>query len=309
MKILTYKKDLKSSLPLISLIIGIDLIFIILGTYLPFSVVFVSLIITFPSTVLATFIKKRYYLLYVFTSTILAFLVGIGDISFVIYYFLPSLLISFLFSLGLINKDKEEKIKIDQYLILFVTSFINLFIEITLIYIGIYLFNFNIVEAFLRLFSLENNEVAKNFILMVIFLYSFMNILVSFIFLKFELKRFNNEVSFYESKNNGLYLVLIIVISSIFIAFSNFLFFKWAYLFLFISFLGIITLVFEEARKGRFIILVSSIILLIISLVIIAYLKDVDPLNTFLLINISPLASGIIYLIKRLLVYKFKKIK
>ena len=187
MKLVEYKKDLLSSLPLISLIVAIDLVLVLLGTFLPFSILFISLIISFPSTVLAVFIKKRYYLLYVFVASILSFLVSFGNISFIIYYFLPSLLLSFIFSLGLINveKIKERKIlKIDKYLLIITLSFINLFIEIGLIYIGIYLFNYNFIEMFLSLFNLNNNPYSSYFIYLIIFIYSFINIMISYFFIK-----------------------------------------------------------------------------------------------------------------------------
>ena len=313
MKLLEFKKDLKSSIPLIALITSINLVLIALGTYLPITIFFIALIIVFPSTLLATFIKKRYYLLYVFVVTILGFLVSIGDISFIIYYFLPSLLISFVFSLGLINKNEinnKKVIKIDKYILILLISFLNLFIEIALIYLGLYLFNFDIVKTFLTLFNLENNEYVQYFIYLIIFVYSFVSILISFFFLTYEIKRFNNEVVFYESQNNSLFFSLINIFISLLLILSSFFFLNFSYLFLFISFIILIFLIYKEIKfEKSYLLLIISSILILISIFTIAYLKDIEPIYQFLFLNIVPLISSLIYLLKRLIIYKFKKIK
>ncbi len=313
MKLLEFKKDLKSSLPLIALIASIDLVLIALGTYLPFTIFFIALIIVFPSTLLATFIKKRYYLLYVFIVTILGFLVSIGDISFIIYYFLPSLLIAFLFSLGLINKNEKnnkKNIKIDKYILILLISFLNLFIEIGLIYLGLYLFNFDIVKTFLTIFNLENNEYVQYFIYLIIFVYSFVSILISFFFLTYEIKRFNNEVVFYESQNNSLFFSLINIFISLLLILSSFFFSNFSYLFLLISFIILIFLIYKEIKfEKSYLLLIISLVLILISIFIIAYLKNIEPIYQFLFLNIVPLISSLIYLLKRLVIYKFKKIK
>lgn len=313
MKLLEFKKDLKSSIPLIALITSINLVLIALGTYLPITIFFIALIIVFPSTLLATFIKKRYYLLYVFVVTILGFLVSIGDISFIIYYFLPSLLISFVFSLGLINKNEinnKKVIKIDKYILILLISFLNLFIEIALIYLGLYLFNFDIVKTFLTLFNLENNEYVQYFIYLIIFVYSFVSILISFFFLTYEIKRFNNEVVFYESQNNSLFFSLINIFISLLLILSSFFFLNFSYLFLFISFIILIFLIYKEIKfEKSYLLLIISSALILISIFTIAYLKDIEPIYQFLFLNIVPLISSLIYLLKRLIIYKFKKIK
>lgn len=313
MKLLEFKKDLKSSIPLIALITSINLVLIALGTYLPITIFFIALIIVFPSTLLATFIKKRYYLLYVFVVTILGFLVSIGDISFIIYYFLPSLLISFVFSLGLINKNEinnKKVLKIDKYILILLISFLNLFIEIALIYLGLYLFNFDIVKTFLTLFNLENNEYVQYFIYLIIFVYSFVSILISFFFLTYEIKRFNNEVVFYESQNNSLFFSLINIFISLLLLLSSFFFLNFSYLFLFISFIILIFLIYKEIKfEKSYLLLIISSVLILISIFTIAYLKDIEPIYQFLFLNIVPLISSLIYLLKRLIIYKFKKIK
>ena len=313
MKLVEYKKDLLSSLPLISLIVVIDLVLVLLGTFLPFSILFISLIISFPSTVLAVFIKKRYYLLYVFIASILSFLVTFGNISFIIYYFLPSLLLSFIFSLGLINveKIKERKIlKIDKYLLIITLSFINLFIEIGLIYIGIYLFNYNFIEMFLSLFNLNNNPYSSYFIYLIIFIYSFINIMISYFFINFEIKKFDKSISFYTSIFNKEILSVLIIINSIFLTLSSFFFLSFSYTFLLVSFILLIFLLYEEIKNNNsFVVLIFSAISLIIPLILIAYLNNIEPLYSFLFLNITPLVSSLIYIIKRLIIYKFRKIK
>ncbi len=313
MKLVEYKKDLLSSLPLISLIIAIDLVLILLGTFLPFSILFISLIVSFPSTVLAVFIKKRYYLLYVFIALILAFLLTFGNIFFIIYYFLPSLLLSFIFSLGLINKEnilKSKKIKIDKYLLIIILSILNLFIEIILIYLGIYLFNFDFIKIFLSLFKLENNLYSSYFIYLIIYIYAFINILISYFFINFEIKKFDKNLIFYTSKFNKEILVILNIVISILLTISSFFFLSFPYTFLFISFILLVFLIYEEIRNdSSYILLIVSIISLLIPLILIAYLRNIETIYLFLFLNITPLISSLFYLIKRIVIYKFKKIK
>ena len=313
MKLIEYKKDLLSSLPLISLIVAIDLVFILLGTFLPFSILFISLIISFPSAVLATFIKKRYYLLYVFIALTLSFLLTFGNITFIIYYFLPSLLISFIFSLGLTNKDnifKKGILKVDKYLLIILLSIINLFIEIALIYLGIYLFNFDFIKVFLSLFNLVNNPYSSYFTYLIIFIYAFINILISYFFINFEIKRFYKDLIFYTSKFNKEILALLIIFTSILLTISAFFFLSFSYTFLLISFILLTFLLYEEIKSNSsFLLLIFSSISLIIPVILIAYLRNIKPIYLFLFLNITPLISSFLYLLKRIIIYKFKKIK
>ena len=313
MKLIEYKKDLLSSLPLISLIVAIDLVFILLGTFLPFSILFISLIISFPSAVLATFVKKRYYLLYVFIALTLSFLLTFGNITFIIYYFLPSLLISFIFSLGLTNKDnifKKGILKVDKYLLIILLSILNLFIEIGLIYLGIYLFNFDFIKVFLSLFNLVNNPYSSYFIYLIIFIYAFINILISYFFINFEIKRFDKNLIFYTSKFNKEILALLIIFTSILLTISAFFFLSFSYTFLLISFILLTFLLYEEIKSNSsFLLLIISFISLIIPVILIAYLRNIKPIYLFLFLNITPLISSFFYLLKRINIYKFKKIK
>lgn len=313
MKLIEYKKDLLSSLPLISLIVAIDLVFILLGTFLPFSILFISLIISFPSVVLATFVKKRYYLLYVFIALALSFLLTFGNISFIIYYFLPSLLISFIFSLGLTNKDnifKKGILKVDKYLLIILLSILNLFIEIGLIYLGIYLFNFDFIKVFLSLFNLVNNPYSSYFTYLVIFIYAFINILISYFFINFEIKRFDKNLIFYTSKFNKEILALLIIFTSILLTISAFFFLSFSYTFLLISFILLTFLLYEEIKSNSsFLLLIISFISLIVPVILIAYLRNIKPIYLFLFLNITPLISSFFYLLKRIIIYKFKKIK
>ena len=62
-RLLKYRTSLKEVLPLISLIIALNLILLGVGTYVTVTRVFLNLFIYLTSTLLATFIKKRYYLI------------------------------------------------------------------------------------------------------------------------------------------------------------------------------------------------------------------------------------------------------
>ena len=201
-------------------------------------------------------------------------------------------------------------LKIDKYLLIITLSFINLFIEIGLIYIGIYLFNYNFIEMFLSLFNLNNNPYSSYFIYLIIFIYSFINIMISYFFINFEIKKFDKSISFYTSIFNKEILSVLIIINSIFLTLSSFFFLSFSYTFLLVSFILLIFLLYEEIKNNNsFVVLIFSAISLIIPLILIAYLNNIEPLYSFLFLNITPLVSSLIYIIKRLIIYKFRKIK
>lgn len=208
-RLLKYRTSLKEALPLISLIIALNLILLGVGTYITVTRVFLNLFIYLTSTLLATFIKKRYYLYYVLIIIPLCLLITIFDFSYFFISFLPSLLISFLFSLSI---DK----RFDKYLTILLSS-IALFI-FTLIGIEVtnFIYNDDILNLLLRIFNLHNNEDFLYYLNFFIYSYSFIIIFLTYLFIKYEIKRFNLEFNSYEySKETLGILVIILFIPSI----------------------------------------------------------------------------------------------
>lgn len=203
-RLLKYRSSLKEALPLISLIIALNLILLGVGTYVTVTRVFLNPFIYLTSTLLATFIKKRYYLYYVLIIIPLSLLISIFDFSYFFISFLPSSLISFLFSLSI---DK----RFDKYLTILLSS-IALFI-FTLIGIEVtdFFYNDDILNLLLRIFNLHNNEDFLYYLNFFIYSYSFIIIFLTYLFIKYEIKRFNLEFNSYEYSKEILGILVIVL--------------------------------------------------------------------------------------------------
>ena len=125
---------------------AINLIFIVLATYVPFLMFLLILLLPFVSAVVSYFCQKRYYIIYAVASVGLCLIFNIAD---TIFYIVPALCSGFFIGLML---DK----KINPFWMILCSTII----EVTLTYAFIPLINLlsntNIVDTFLKIFKLQD---------------------------------------------------------------------------------------------------------------------------------------------------------
>ena len=296
MKLLTYKKNLKESIPIISLMISLNLVLIFLITYLPFLYLIIPFILILPSALLASVIKKRYYLIYFFIALLLSFLISYKDITFSLIYFLPSLISGFIYGLFL---DK----KYDRYLLILISSLINFLLEYLINYLLYLLLDFNLFNEIKTLLNLIDNQTFSILFPSLILLYSFISNFISFISVSYFINRFNlkyindNKLDSFFDLINSLFFILIIIFSFFNLTIS--------YIFLILStYIFIINLIKIYQKKNYTYFLINIAFIFINLILVIILFAFISILNSILLLSISPLLNSILNLIMKLLFYK-----
>ena len=174
-KIFSIKENLKESIPLMSLLSAVNLIMMILITYLPITGVVVVFLLPLPSIICTLFIKSRYYIIYALTSLIISIIFCIGDFTSVLFTLIPVLISSFVYAflikcnLGVLNS-------------LVLTSFILTFIEIIC-----------------NLLNIQNIEYLNNSIPTFVYLYSLVQGLMMLITTYDQVKKFYIEDFYYKT--------------------------------------------------------------------------------------------------------------
>ena len=189
MNLLSRKKNIKESIPLISLLSALTVILNVLGTYLPISSLIIVLFLSLPSLFIGLLIPKKYYYIYFLTSLILSLITSISNLSFVISFTIPSLIIGILYGY-FINK------KMNTSLLILISTLIYFILEISFIPLTNLIINDNYLNLILKLLNLEINNHNYYIIYNLILISSFLGILLSSFIINYEIKRFNLSFNF-----------------------------------------------------------------------------------------------------------------
>ena len=189
MNLLSKKKNIKESIPLISLLSALTVILNVLGTYLPISSLIIVLFLSLPSLFIGLLIPKKYYYIYFLTSLILSLITSISNLSFVISFTIPSLIIGLLYGY-FINK------KMNTSLLILISTLIYFILEISFIPLTNLIINDNYLNLILKLLNLEINNHNYYIIYNLILISSFLGILLSSFIINYEIKRFNLSFNF-----------------------------------------------------------------------------------------------------------------
>ena len=189
MNLLSRKKNIKESIPLISLLSALTVILNVLGTYLPVSSLIIVLFLSLPSLFIGLLIPKKYYYIYFLTSLILSLITSISNLSFVISFTIPSLIIGLLYGYFI------EK-KMNTSLLILISTLIYFILEISFIPLTNLIINDNYLNLILKLLNLEINNHNYYIIYNLILISSFLGILLSSFIINYEIKRFNLSFNF-----------------------------------------------------------------------------------------------------------------
>ena len=145
MALFSKKTTLVHHITYMGIMTAINLIFIVLATYIPFLMFLLILLLPFVSAVVSYYCKKRYYIIYAIASIGLCLIFNIGD---TIFYVVPAIVTGFVIGLLL------EK-KINPFWLILSTTIIESALTFALIPLINLIGNVDIIETFLKLFKLE----------------------------------------------------------------------------------------------------------------------------------------------------------
>ena len=297
-KIFSIKENLKESIPLMSLLSAVNLIMMILITYLPITGVVVVFLLPLPSIICTLFIKSRYYVIYALTSLIISIIFCIGDFTSVLFTLIPVLISSFVYAflikcnLGVLNS-------------LVLTAFILTFINLLELFIFNYFFNINFIEIICNLLNIQNVEYLNNSIPTFVYLYSLLQALMMLITTSDQVKKFYIEDFYYKTCS----IVQISFLSVTILLTVILYFFNLSYFYLFLLVSGVSSSIFYAPKRfDRWKILLFTIFVVITWIIYVLFIKLFPMERSFILLLVLPILILAYKLIDLLCKIKQKKV-
>ena len=282
MSVFSKKTTLVHHITYMGIMAAINLIFIILDTYIPFLMLILILLLPFASTVVSYYCLKRYYPIYALASVGLCLIFNISD---TIFYIIPALITGFVIGLFLSKK-------IHPFWIILVSAIIESGLTFALIPLINLISNTDFINSLLTLLHLATFPYQEHLIYLLIFFLSLTQVSLTHFVLFNEIKKIgidiNTRIASFSAYINGLLISLII---SLILALTypplSLTFVAIAYYFAAFLFIDIIF-----SRKKIIYVLISVLFVISFFGFAILYSKVDAPLG-FILCGFFPLSVGI----------------
>ena len=271
------KETLLQNMAFMGVMAALNVLLSALGTYFPITGIFIMIFLPFFSAIVAIICKWKYYPIYAFATIIVALCATFWHTEFTIFYLIPSVITGFLFGLCF-------KLKLSGTYALLFTSVIQLGLTYLALPIIQAIYGTDLIYTFLVLFKLDTNPYAGMIVPSFIYLLSLAQMLLSYIILHNEIKKFADDTS----NKNGLIIKLIGLSSAILVIAFAFSYLNVSYLFMFISlFISIslfIEIIFDKNKPD---IAIASVCLALGFILVFVLYQFIKMPYVFLLINTS----------------------
>ena len=211
MKFFSKKETLIENIAFFGLMAAINVIFVVLTTFIPILLVILVIFLTFSSTFVTLFCKKIYFPIFLFATLLICLLINLSDSLF---FVTPSLLTGFIFGLMIEKKVPQSILLVLSTLIQIAFTYISYFIINAV-------FGVSIVDTLFIVFKITSFEYKQMLIAPFIFVISFAQVLLSYIAIIFELPKLGIELDGLKSKLTydffGILASILVMILSIFV--------------------------------------------------------------------------------------------
>lgn len=164
---------------------AINLIFIVLATYIPLMMFLLILVLPFASTIVSYYCLKRYYLIYAVATIGLCFIFNISD---TLFYVVPAIASGFLTGF-LLNKE------IHPFWMVLSATIINAVLTYAFIPLINFISKADIVTSFLTIFKLENFPYRKELVYLFVFFISLIQCTLTHFVLLSDAKKLGIEIN------------------------------------------------------------------------------------------------------------------
>ena len=291
MAVFQKKTTLVHNITYMALMTAINVIFIVLDTYVPFLMILLILMLPFVSAVVSYFCQKRYYIIYAIASVGLCLIFNILD---TIFYIVPAICSGFLIGVFL---DK----RINPFWMILGSTLVEVVLTYAFIPLLNKVSNTDIVHTFITIFSLTNFEFKQELTHLFILFVALTQCSLTHFVLLTEIKKIGIETNTHVTSFWPYIIGLLVTIAIAFI--FAFTYRPPALAFVALSFYFAIFLLFDIAMcKKPIIYVILGISLLIAFFVfVIFYTKITKPLGLVLL-AFFPLMIAITSFIKNCLI-------
>ena len=285
------KTTLVHHIAYMGLMTAINLLFIVLASFVPILMFLLIIFLPFASTVVSYFCKKRFYIIYALASIGLCLIFNISD---TIFYVVPAIITGFVIGLLL---DK----KVHPFWLVLSSSVINAGLSLAFIPLINLIGNIDIIETILKLFKLESFPYRVELVYLFIYLLSFIQCVLTHFVLLMDARKIGIEIT---TRVNYFAQFIIGLEISVLLSFCFSFFYKpLSFVFVLISLFFSIYLLFDALLSKKLAVYISLLILFVISFFVFAllYTKIEKPLG-ILLILLFPISMGITSFIKNYLI-------
>lgn len=211
MKLISKKEKLIENIALFGIMSAINVIFVLISTFIPYFLFILVFLLSFSSAVVTLLCNKKYFILYVVATIAICLVINISD---TLFFVLPAIISGFLFAV-LMEKN------VSTTLVLLIPTLV----QIAFTYISYYLINaiyhVSIIDTFSIIFKLTDFEYKSFLIAPFIFLISLAQIIFSYIIIESQISKFGFEQK--ENDHNVFINVFGILLSIGFTVLSIFL--------------------------------------------------------------------------------------
>ena len=179
------KSTLVHHITYMGIMTAINLIFIVLATYIPLMMLLLILLLPFASTIVSYFCSKRYYLIYAVASIGLCMIFNISD---TLFYVVPALVSGFFIGV-FIEKG------IHPFWMVLSSAIINAALTYAFIPLIDFISRANIVETFLTIFSLKEFTYRTELVYLFIFFISLVQCALTHFVLLTDAKKLGIEIN------------------------------------------------------------------------------------------------------------------
>lgn len=203
MNIFKKKESITQSIAFMALMAAINVIFVLLSTFVPFLMFILVFLLPLSCTLVIQLCEKKYFPIYAVATILLCLICTIWNISDTLFYVIPSIITGAFFGL-LIDK------KLPYPVTIIVCTFVQFGLSYAILPLIKLLTQIDLLDALAVAFGFDGNENVELIKILGVFIVSLMQIMVSFFVIKLGLKKINLNYYQDQTKNWIIYLTLLI---------------------------------------------------------------------------------------------------
>ncbi|MFA5481255.1 MAG: hypothetical protein WC282_02590 [Bacilli bacterium] len=301
MSFLNKRESLTQNITYMAIMAAVNAIFSLIATLVPILSVFLMIVLPLSSAIVFLFCKHRYYIIYAIATIGLCLIITMFDMSFTIFYIVPSVITGYVFGLFI-------KLKIHAVWMILLTSIIQaLFTFLTIPLINV-LFQVDFLNSLKVLLHVATSIHIDIIIPTFIFFLGLAQMVFSYIVVSSEIEKFGYQIN--DEKINRWHLAIATLVALILIVPLVFIIPSGTYLMLAIATYFMVFIIFRHIAERRNKILIALGGCLVAFLFLFALLFPLVPTPYgLLLFGLLPLMVAIVSLINNVLLIHVQKDK
>lgn len=269
-----------------SFMVAINVLCAFLTTVIPLVSIILIIFLPLTSALVEVTCKDRWFPIYAIATIGLSIVVSLSSIDFTIFYIVPSIFTGYIF--GLFCKHN-----LPSMLAIFFATIIQTILSFSFIPLLQLITGSNLIDVFAKIFKISNRFWFDTSILLLFFLIALIQVILSFVVVENELKKFGIRD---ECKLNQEFIASLAAVSSCVLALIfSFFYLPLCYLFVGVAYyFGVYNIVFQVISKNRICLIIDGISLLIGVIFYAALNKYMDQGTDFILFAIIPLLISVV---------------